>query len=138
MNNVRSQRRYVAGRPDREQELDAIMGFVWDCKEATWLDFRAALAHFRKENGHYRVPQRDESPCGVTTLGCAMSTVRSNRRYVVGHPDRLRWLLRHPNWRWTVSGGKANAKVARRYEEAHAKVARQYDACLRIYCVCGY
>ena len=123
VSNVRQHRHYVAGHQDREQELDA-MGFIWDSREAAWLDFKAALAHFCKENGHCRVQKRDKSPCGVTTLGTAVNNVRSSRRYAAGHPDRLRWLLRHPSWIWSTRSGEADAKVAKRYE-----------ACLQIYCM---
>ena len=90
VNNIRSHRTYVSGHPEREEWLEA-HGWVWNEHDAMWMDVKEELQTYYDKNENLRVPQDHVTEKGMR-LGNIVNSIRSQRHYVSGHPERLAWL----------------------------------------------
>ena len=89
VSNIRSQNRFVKGRPERMQWLRK-RGWVDNEYDAKWEDFKAAYQSYydRKRDG--RVPT-DHVESGYP-LGQTVSSIRTLKYFVDGRPERMKWL----------------------------------------------
>ena len=90
------------GHPERWEWLDSQPGWAWNVQDdydlQAWLTFESHLLEFQTEHGHMKVPFKYKTASGYP-LGQAVNHVR-HRRMLNGHPDRIRWLLDQPGWKW--------------------------------------
>jgi superfamily II DNA or RNA helicase len=109
--------------PERIKRLDAL-GFVWDLRADSWEEMFAALAAFRDEKGHCKVPSSyPENP----DLAVWAGNLREFKRRGALSPDRIQrlealgfvWELRAAAWEEMFA-----ALAAFREEKGHCNVTR--------------
>ena len=128
---VRTQRAYQ-GRgqlsEERRQRLEALLGWVWDTREATWEEGFARLRSFQEREGHTRVPGRYRDDDGFH-LGHWVNNQRSRRAQY--SKERLRRLEAVPGWVWDareVAWEEAYARLRLFAErEGHSRVPKDYQ-----------
>ena len=82
----------------RHARLDALPGWVWDTREASWEEHFAALQRFVEREGHARVPRAQQE--GDYKLGGWVNNQRQTyRRGELDEARRAR-LDALPGWEW--------------------------------------
>ena len=120
VNNVRNpqQQHYVKGHPERWEWLDSQPGWAWNVRDDSdlqaWLTFKSELLKYEadKEHGHMKVPSKYETARGYP-LGRMVNKVRGGQ-HLNGHPERIRWLLDQPGWKWLVGYSRTGGTNATR------------------------
>lgn len=83
---------------ERVRRLEALPGWVWDAREASWEEHFAALVDYAKQAGHARVPYHHQA--GALRLGQWVVTQRHRRRSGMLRDDRVQRLDAIPGWAW--------------------------------------
>lgn len=97
----RARRRRLA--PERVQQLEALPGWEWDARLASWEDGFATLQRFAKHNGHARVSATHRE--GGFRLGLWAVVQRVFYRKGTLDRDRVRRLEALPGWVWNPRVG---------------------------------
>ena len=103
VNGMRSNKSLLPGHPDRQAWLDA-RGWIGNMYEARWRVVQDALLKFYQREGHLHVPST--YTVGDLSLGRVVVSIRTRDDFLVGHPERRRWLhergwvrdARHEHW----------------------------------------
>ena len=97
---VSDQRRRRAQLTDeRQQQLEALPGWIWNTKDAQWDDFIAALTAFAHEHGTSYPPRDPTRPDLVKLNQSVVSVRRPERRNRLSTTQR-RQLESLPGWSW--------------------------------------
>jgi hypothetical protein len=92
VNDMRSGYCYVRGRPDRVEFLEE-RGWVWNIKDDYWE--RVLVPEFMtyySRHGNLRIPRNFVSENDIK-LGSIVHTIRNQKCWVSGYPERTQWLL---------------------------------------------
>lgn len=95
---LRARRKQGDLSAERQAELEALPGWVWDARDAVWDEGFNSLVRFRARTGHLRVP-RDHVEGGYR-LGQWVSVQRSWRAAGKLRADRSQRLMALPGWTW--------------------------------------
>lgn len=95
VDNIRSQRAYVKGRPTRIAQLEEL-GFVWNDRERRWDEVISALRAYKAAHGDLEVPQHFVVPATAAwpehvhglPLGSRVNKIRFENMCVKGRPER--------------------------------------------------
>jgi hypothetical protein len=129
---VHNQRRSRgAGKDERVRRLEALPGWTWDTRDASWEDGYARLLSFVQREGHSRVPDAYQADDGFG-LGTWVGSQRTSRRNDELSEERARRLETLPGWVWEPYEAAWEDGYARlrsfAEREGHSRVPRSYRA----------
>ena len=114
VSEVRGQDQYLKGHPERREWLERQTGWAWSVPESSWDEFQSELLKYAQARNGDMTVQHDYKTANGYPLGRTVNSVRSRYQYLNGHPERIRWLLDHPGWKWLVHRSRGETDATRR------------------------
>ncbi|MGV0991177.1 MAG: Helicase associated domain protein [Mycobacterium sp.] len=110
---------------DRQEQLEALPGWVWDARDEKWNEHYAAVKKYAARVGHARVPATHKE--NGLRLGQWVAVQRNWRENIP--PERIALLEAIPGWSWNPTNDKWEAGYAALKQfvdrEGHALVPPQ-------------
>ena len=108
LNNTRSGKVFVRGRPERVDllvRLGVIMKYRDEWRDSKWEVFSSEVLSFVMAHGHADVPQKYTNPKTGYKLGIQVNDLRTKKQYLSKRPERIQF-LEEIGFKWSIQKEK--------------------------------